>query len=192
MIYLCFDYRSATLDKLLSVIPKSERLRICRIKNPDKQLQSAAAWALLSKVGKLDENTETARYDDGKPYIVGAKNFFSLSHCESCVAVAVCDERAGIDAEEIKTDFQKAVARRIFSQKTCEDIENADDPVREFYIKWTQYESFVKAFGADADFNDADGSLFYSEVINGVALSACCRISHEIKTVSISDVLSCN
>lgn len=192
MIYLCSDYRSATLGELLSVIPKSERLRINRIKNPDKQLQSAAAWALLSKIANLDEKTETARYDDGKPYILGAKKFFSLSHCESCVAAAVSDERVGIDAEKIAADYPKDVASRFFSEKTRREIADSDDPAREFYIRWTQYESFVKAFGADADFSGADGTLFKSEVINGVALSACCKTNHEIKTVSISEVLSRN
>lgn len=190
MIYLCFDYRSATLDELLPIIPKSERLRINRIKTPDKKLQSAAAWALLSKVENLNENTETARQADGKPYIIGAKNFFSLSHCESCIAVAVSDERVGTDVEEIKADYPKDVARRIFSEKICGEIANADDPVRDFYVKWTQYESFVKAFGTDSDFSEADESLFNSDIINGIALSVCCKINHEIKTVSISDVLS--
>lgn len=189
MIYLCFDYKTAPLEKLLSVVPKTERLRIRRIRNQEKQFQSAAAWALLSHVENLDENTETARDEDGKPHILGKKSYISLSHCENCVAVAVSDERIGIDVEQIKNSYPEAVASRVFSAKTREEIENADDPAREFYIRWTQYESFVKAFGAEADFSCADGSLFRSEVVNGVALSVCCNLSHEIKILPISDVL---
>lgn len=189
MIYLCFDYRSATLGELLEVIPESERVRISQIKNPDRQLQSAASWALLSAVANLDRNTETARDDDGKPYIVGEEVFFSLSHCKSCVAAAVSDGRVGIDTEEIKKDYPEDTANRVFSEKIRREIANADDPAREFYIKWTQYESFVKAFGADADFAEADGSLFVSEVINGVAVSVCGCENSGIKTVPVSAVL---
>ena len=190
MIYLCSDYKSAAVDELLSVIPKSERFRIGLIKNRNKQLQSAAAWALLSKVENLSAETETARDNDGKPYIVGSKRFFSLSHCDSCVAVAVSDERVGIDVEQVVNGYPEAVAKRIFSEKTLEEIAAADDPQREFFIKWTQYESFIKAFGVNADFSEADETLFKSDVINGVALSLCCKIRHGIKIVSISDVLS--
>lgn len=145
---------------------------------------------MLSRVENLDENTETAREESGKPQIPGTKHYFSLSHCENCVAVAISDERIGIDVEQIKNGYPEAVASRVFSAKTREEIASADDPVREFYIKWTQYESFVKAFGADADFSCADGSLFRSEVINGIALSYCCKIGHEIKILPISAVLN--
>ncbi len=190
MIYLCFDYRNAPLDKLLAVVPETERQRIISIKNQDKQLQSAAAWALLSLAENLDLNTETIRDKSGKPQIPAAKHCFSLSHCDACVAVAVSGEGIGIDVERIKDGYPEVVASRVFGEKARKEIADAAEPAREFYVKWTQYESFVKAFGADADFFRADGSLFRSEVIDGVALSVCCNESQEIKILPVSAVFS--
>lgn len=191
MIYFCTDFRKADLDKLCENVPANERFRIKNlIKNPEKQLQSAAAWALLSFAANLDGNTETARNADGKPSVVGKNIEFSLSHCGNCVAVAVSDDAIGVDAEAVTKNFPKNAAKRLFSAKTCEEIESSPRPEVEFFLKWTQFESFIKAGGNPSDFEKADPSFFHATDMGDIVLSYFSLKPQTVKRVSVNEILS--
>lgn len=191
MIYLCFDYKSAALEELLSVIPKSERRRIeNQMKVPEKQLQSAAAWAVLSRVKNLSADDVIRRNEWGKPELSDADFFFSLSHCETCVAVAVSDSPVGVDVETVKDGYPENAANKVFPENVVAEIVASRNPPAAFYLKWTQYESFYKAFGKRTDFSPTDNALFQSKLFVETALSICSATPHEIKIISLVDILS--
>lgn len=191
MIYYCTDFLKADLGMLTENIPANERFRIKNlVKNPEKQLQSAAAWSLLSFAADLDRATETARDNNGKPFIIGKNMEFSLSHCGNCVAVAVSDFPIGVDVETVTTDFPNNVAKRLFSAETCDKIANSPRPEMEFFLKWTQFESFIKAGGTPSDFEKADPSLFHSEDLGGIMLSYFSSQPQTVQRVSVNAILS--
>lgn len=191
MIYYCTDFRNVSVDLLTENIPENESFRINNlIKNPERRLQSAAAWALLSYAANLCASTKTGRDDAGKPFIVGKNIEFSVSHCKKCVAVAVSDDAIGVDAETIPEKYPQDAAKRFFSTELCKHIADSSAPNVEFCFKWTQFESFVKAGGNPSDFEKADPSFFHSAAIDGAVLSFYSAKPHAIEPVSVKEFLS--
>ena len=83
----------------------------------------------------------------GKPYVEDSNVFFSISHTEDTLVVAVTDKgNIGIDIEPAarKRDVHfDRVAKRIFTEK---EIEYATDLAR-FTEVWTRKEACVKCIG---------------------------------------------
>lgn len=85
----------------------------------------------------------------GKPYIVGSRLHFNISHCGSVIAVAFCTEEIGADIELVR-DFNSAVVKRYFTDGEKEYIFSADDKETEnqrFFEIWTAKEAFLKYCG---------------------------------------------
>ena len=63
--------------------------------------------------------------------------FFSLSHSENIVAVALSENTVGVDVEKIRP-VNSSVLKKLVNEKAS---------VEEFFKKWTEKESVFKAFG---------------------------------------------
>ena len=118
---------------------------------------------LAEKTGLSENALVFGVYDNGKPYLVGEKYFFSISHSGKYVCVAVNREKpVGVDIEEIKS-VNSRIAKRVFSESDmCYVFENSEYPdciisdpsvLERFFRVWTYKEAYVKMTGEGIDDN---------------------------------------
>lgn len=81
--------------------------------------------------------------EQGKPYLKDNPLFFSVSHSQDVIAVAVCDVPVGLDVEYIKKTKQYLAIRNRLSP--TEQAEITDMPI--FLEHWTVKESYIKYQG---------------------------------------------
>ena len=80
------------------------------------------------------------RTKNGKPYTADIE--FSLSHTDGLTVCVVSENTVGVDCEKIRNVYNK---ERILSRFLKEKEKNVSN--KEFFIKWTAFESCVKFFG---------------------------------------------
>ena len=86
------------------------------------------------------EHFVISRTENGKPFTDGAE--FSLSHTDGLTICAVSDKPVGADCEKVRSINNK---ERILARFLKMQAENSTD--KEFFEKWTTFESRVKLFG---------------------------------------------
>ena len=79
---------------------------------------------------------------NGKPFILGRKVHFNLTHSKKMTALAVGKVKLGLDCESLDGKPRPAVLQR-FSAKEKAEI----SALSEFYAHWTARESFIKYNG---------------------------------------------
>lgn len=116
------------------------------------------------------QNPCIKRNENGKPFLDGNKNaylFFSVSHTDDLLFVAVGNQNVGIDAEKIDREINYLPILKKFSLTERERIRNKQD----FISFWTAKESAIKWLGGTiaktlSKLQYVDGNLYY----NGLAL----------------------
>ncbi len=141
-----FDYWGA-----FAQLPFIIQNRIKKKKRPSKKLSSLAAYLLLQKVIKKQfaVSLEDIKYkDSGKPYFENKNIFFSLSHSQNKIVVAISDEsRLGIDIEqERELDINNSLFA-FFSEVETEAILQQSQPLQTLLCYWSKKEALVKAVG---------------------------------------------
>ena len=106
--------------------------------------EAAVKKVLGTYFGISDPKIE--RNDNGKPFLkqnADARLFFSVSHAQNRLFIAVCDENVGIDAESSarKTHYPPII------RKFHETERNEIDGNEAFLRHWTVKESAVKWLG---------------------------------------------
>ena len=86
------------------------------------------------------------RTENGKPY-VDSDVYFSLSHTKGLTVCAVSRENIGVDAEMLREMKNK---EKILKRYHISEKEKVSD--KEFFEKWTQFESRIKFFGETLHF----------------------------------------
>ncbi|MBR2138870.1 MAG: 4'-phosphopantetheinyl transferase superfamily protein [Bacilli bacterium] len=93
----------------------------------------------------------------GKPYIKDSNLYFSISHSNGIVALAVSKEEIGLDIELIK-DVKDNLALKVMS-----DVEyniykglNKIEKINYFYEVWTSKEAYIKKLGTSITFNPSN------------------------------------
>ncbi|MBR2375660.1 MAG: 4'-phosphopantetheinyl transferase superfamily protein [Clostridia bacterium] len=90
------------------------------------------------------ENAVILKTENGKPYLQAQTPlFFSVSHTDSLLFVAVSDTEIGIDSERLsrKTDYTSILSK--FSELERKNVRSRED----FLRLWTAKESVVKYLG---------------------------------------------
>lgn len=86
------------------------------------------------------DNFEIKRTENGKPYTDGIE--FSLSHTSGMTVCAVSEIPVGADCELVRNINNK---KRILAKFLDDNEKDVSD--KEFFSKWTAFESRVKYFG---------------------------------------------
>ncbi len=139
-------------NKVLSVVSENRVSKIKSLRQREKQLQALFGELLLRAVLCTEfgfKNNEITIKTDGtgKPYLVGNKIFFNISHTDGLVAVAVSDSEVGIDCEYVKEVNLKLIKRyfSIFEQEYVN--QNESGKISRFFEIWTKKEAFLKRDG---------------------------------------------
>lgn len=100
---------------------------------------------LFENYGIKNPQFEYGEY--GKPFLAEYKNiFFSISHCNKAVCVAISEKNIGTDIETIRK-YSESVVRRVFTEKETSELEKSAEKNKFFFKLWTLKESVVKYNG---------------------------------------------
>ena len=137
---------------LSPVYPIARTQEIDNCKNDRVKREKYCAWRLLEyalrrSFGLCLSKMPLKKGDDGK--WVADDCFFSLSHCDGVVAVAVSRKPVGVDVEKITDKMEKIKTKFLTEKELCQYVEQTD---KSLYLaeKWTQKESIFKQHGGKA------------------------------------------
>lgn len=149
------------LQNYLPLVSEYRRQKVDKLRfDKDKALSLGAGILLsfsLAKAGIDETSVVYAEGEHGKPYIVGEKIHFSLSHSGYRAALVWDYSECGIDIEQIKP-YNQSVARRMYSQNEQiileKHLEN-ETLLNEYFTRiWTRKESYGKFTGQGLNFSD--------------------------------------
>ena len=137
---------SATLDGMIAALPPSWQARITRKKPPFSRVQSAVAYTMLADILQTHYGISTLpairTAANGMPFFEQCPLYFSISHCQTAVAVIVEDHPVGLDVQNIFTKISPALATRIAAPH-----DPAAMTAAELTALWTQKEASAKLDG---------------------------------------------
>lgn len=140
--------------KIPSKLPKhnlpSHVVKHCQSYKEERLKQASLfAWITLSK--NIDVN-KVKFTKNGKPYLVGNKKYFSLSHSFNLIAIAIDSKPVGIDLEMLlPSNIASMLANRLLTGSKLIAYYKAKDREVWFTKYWTKYEAFCKL--KDKSFN---------------------------------------
>ena len=157
---------------LASHLPKSENLRIEKIKNEKKKRLSFFSRVLLSEMYEREfkkKLPEISYTEEGKPYFKSKECFFSISQSEDFVAVAISDFEVGVD---IQSDYENEdTLKKLEKRFDLEVFDNAEED-KENEIQFSFFdiieekenvvlkENKTKCFGSKFGKNEGECFLF--------------------------------
>lgn len=148
--------------KIPKVLPKHNLpiniVKHCNIyKEESMKHASLFAWITLSKYIDLKK----VRFSkNGKPYLLGNKQYFSLSHTHEMIAIAINNKPIGIDIEYIiPSNISSMLASRLLEGKQLQSYYKAKDRPIWFTKYWTQHEAYIKLIDAKFNFNSLKHKL---------------------------------
>jgi phosphopantetheine--protein transferase-like protein len=145
-IYICPLPSEAFIGE---VYPESRNREIQDTKNERVRREKYYVWKLLEYA--IEESTKKSirdfsfsKLETGKWIADGT--YFSLSHSNDALAVAVSSRPVGVDIELINTPRAEGFARRILSDSEFLDFETLPENERLAFLikKWTEKESLFK------------------------------------------------
>ena len=130
----------------LPYLDDKRRVRIRRLRVPLKRAQCAAAGLLLTHI--LGENgvAPPLTYgENGKPYLANnSDSYFSITHSDKWVFLAVADGEIGIDAQAPRKVCPRLAARSTSPEELAWVKENTEP---NFARLWTMKEAYLKYTG---------------------------------------------
>lgn len=194
-------------DKFYSLVDEERRNRVDKYLNDnDKKLSLCSGMLLKYALDKLDVKDYELIYNEyGKPYLVGNRYYFNISHSKDYAICVVSDDEIGCDIEYIR-DFNMKIPQRYFSNEEYEDILiDSSRSKDKFYRYWTLKESFIKNVGLGLSLslnsfriilnnnieikqNINDNDYYFEEVNidNNYKCSICKRNNKKIELIEVS------
>lgn len=125
-----------------------EELNNCIDKKVSLYAQIAVKLIIQNEFNIPLENLSIGVNDFGKPYLVEYPDiFFNISHSNNAIVIGFSENPVGIDIE-FESDKNFIIAKRFFTKKECEYIQNnSQNHLEAFYEIWTKKEAYIKCLG---------------------------------------------
>ena len=135
------------VKRLLPLVSAQRREQALRYKHTLGQFCCLKSWLMLKELSAISRQHSDFMYNEhGKPYWENGP-YFSISHCQQGIAVAVDEQPIGIDMESIRHADEELI-KRTMNEEEIRTIANANASAdRAFTRLWTQKEAIVKAQG---------------------------------------------
>ena len=140
----------AEVERMLPLVSAQRYEQALRYKHTLGQFCCLKSWLMLQEI--LDEGmkelmNEWSYNEHGKPsfthsLIHSFTPYFSISHCQQGIAVAIDERPIGIDIEAIRHADESLIER---TMNAAERAQITDD--RDFTRLWTQKEAILKMLG---------------------------------------------
>jgi 4'-phosphopantetheinyl transferase len=169
-------------ENLLTKISPFRKDYILSINDSTRKKQSLYVWLLLEFVLKsLNVKIKSnLSINNGKWFLIDESCFFSLSHSNNIVCIAISDKNVGVDVE-ICSDKTIKTTKKYFKEVAFSD--------NNLYIqKWTEKEAMYKFD------SDDEKIIFSSKTVqdldkNVYILTSCAKETAEFYQVEILDIL---
>lgn len=117
-----------------------------------------------------------------KPYLKNNDYFFSISHTQDKIAIAIANSEVGIDIEEVRT-YNPGIEKRLFTKEE-KDYINKDH--KRFTEIFTKKESYGKYLGTGLgeylkDLNTLNKEEIKTKCLEGLIISVTCQENLTIK-----------
>ena len=148
------DMTACTEDdvaRLLPLVSQQRREQALRFKHVFGRWACLKTYELLCMLLDSDASNQSrnlplfAYTDLGKPYLSGGP-YFSISHCQTALLVAVSPQPVGVDIESIRQP-SSALIERVMSKTEQDLIAQSGEPMRAFIRLWTVKEAVLKLRG---------------------------------------------
>ena len=108
----------------------------------------------------------------GKPYIKDSNLYFSLSHSNGVIALAVSKEEIGLDIELIK-DVKDNLALKVMNEAEYNIYKglSKNDKISYFYEVWTSKEAYVKKLGSALTLNPSNINIDSDVILKNINIS---------------------
>ena len=108
----------------------------------------------------------------GKPYIKDSNLYFSLSHSNGVIALAVSKEEIGLDIELIK-DVKDNLALKVMNEAEYNIYKglSKNDKISYFYEVWTSKEAYVKKLGTSLTLNPSNINIDTDVILKNINIS---------------------
>ena len=108
----------------------------------------------------------------GKPYIKDSNLYFSLSHSNGVIALAVSKEEIGLDIELIK-DVKDNLAHKVMNEAEYNIYKGLSktDKISYFYEVWTSKEAYVKKLGSALTLNPSNINIDSDVILKNINIS---------------------
>lgn len=177
------------IENAFPYLNEKRNRRIRRLRVPLKRAQCVAAGLLLTKVLGINGVAPTLAYgENGKPYLAdNPDTYFSITHSDKWVFLAVSDSEVGIDAQAPRKVCPRLAAR----STTAEELAWVKlDTEPHFTRLWTMKEAYLKFTGTGltvpirevtisvppADGYDEQNHCYWSLLsYEGIPLSVCSK-----------------
>ena len=108
----------------------------------------------------------------GKPYIKDSNLYFSLSHSNGVIALAVSKEEIGLDIEIIK-DVKDNLALKVMNEAEYNIYKglSKNDKISYFYEVWTSKEAYVKKLGSALTLNPSNINIDTDVILKNINIS---------------------
>ena len=108
----------------------------------------------------------------GKPYIKDSNLYFSLSHSNGVIALAVSKEEIGLDIELIK-DVKDNLAHKVMNEAEYNIYKglSKNDKISYFYEVWTSKEAYVKKLGSALTLNPSNINIDTDVILKNINIS---------------------
>ena len=177
--------------KFYDTVPEYRQNKIDKFKFRDSKNLSLGAGLLLSyalKKNGFDESKLNVKINEyGKPYFANMNNlFFSISHTATTAVCAISDNEIGVDIEQTDRSNLK-LAKRFFSDKDNELINNSDNEEKTFTELWTKKESYAKFKGTTLESvlkNDSFPEVFFTTFEHDKLLTTTCTKTKESPVIN--------
>ena len=156
----------AVMPKKVSVLPLESKRRndyIDTCLSQKTKEERYCVWKLLEYALKDISDKPIKEYDftqnkNGKWWCEDIN--FSLTHSGDIVAIAISNERVGIDVQEEKRVNTLALAKKILTEKELQELDSAKDKNAFLLQKWAQKECVYKMLENNAPFTQIQTSNY--------------------------------
>jgi len=154
--HLPLSINDMRLEQCLQVLAMEETERAAKFAFPYLRQRYIAAHGMLRLIlgGVLNRDPASLRFrtgDHGKPFLVGGRLHFNLSHSNEQGLLAVTRMTGiGVDIEGMSRKVDtRGIAERFFSESEAAELFALDDDARRhgFFNLWTRKEAWLKATG---------------------------------------------
>ena len=164
----------------LSLYDNIDKLRLEKIKKSSNVLfkkEQLGSSLLLNDILEnyffMDITKVEYIYNEyGKPYIKDSNLYFSLSHSNGVIALAVSKEEIGIDIELIK-DVKDNLALKVMNEAEYNIYKglSKNDKISYFYEVWTSKEAYVKKLGTTLTLNPSNINIDTDVILKNINIS---------------------
>ncbi len=165
IIYLLNTHNLLIKDDLIEEIDERRRNRILKTNNIEKKKELVGSYLLLKDILESNyhidiKNIEYDYNEYNKPFFKNLDLFFSISHSQGIIVLAISKKEIGIDIEKVK-ELDKKIIKNILNEEELRIYNNLNNKEQLDYVYevFCGKEAYVKKLGTSITIKPASINL---------------------------------